>query len=228
MTLPSRPESSLTRFAPGSRPTHAFLEFRCPSTFQHLQRLRADSACASSSCCQAYLPDFAAPSEFLAPSAPCSASAFRPCFVPVPSMGLPSLRRFLPACSPAGLSARRCPPCRHPPCGGPASRISASAGRVSLLHGVSTGNARSSPGRFSPSRYRTFRSRSALPRRSSLGLLRVPSDPVLAHMVLGSTSCSSEFQRTRRSARLSLHLPPWGLRRFAAPTLRQGFRTGSP
>lgn len=92
----------------------AFLEFPCPSTFEQLQRpalqnrlslhllaCRGRPACARASIVRrAYLPDSASSSGFRTPSTLLSAAAFRPCFMPVPSMGFRFLRRFLPDRSP--------------------------------------------------------------------------------------------------------------------------------
>lgn len=115
--------------------------------------------------------------------------------MPVPSMGFPSLRRFLPVRSPKHLSAPRLllaviPLARHP-----ASRMSASVGRVATASWVSTRQHSLLPWSFhSPSR--SFPSGLA-PR------FRVAP-------LMGFSSCSSECQRTRRSARLAPPLPPWG------------------
>jgi len=85
--------------------------------------------------------------------------------------GLSSLRRFLPIRSPGSLSARsvlrvvvRLAPDRLR---GFRHRLDA----LRPLRMVSADGPRSFPGRFSPSRSRPYRSRSALPRRSSPGLL---------------------------------------------------------
>lgn len=129
------------------------------------------SACASLPSHRAYLTRLrGAPGV----SRPLDASfrnlLLRPCFVPVPSLGFSSLRRFLPARSPGSLSAR-------------SVLLVVTALARSRLRGfqhrsdawcramVSGVDTRSSPGCCVPSRYRPCRPRSALPRRSSPGLL---------------------------------------------------------
>jgi hypothetical protein len=82
----------------------AFLEFPCPSTFEQMQRPLADSTCVSSSSHRGYLPDFAASSGFRNPSTLHSATCLPALFRAGAVHGLSSLRRFLPARSPANLS----------------------------------------------------------------------------------------------------------------------------
>lgn len=108
-----------------------------------------------------------------------------------------TLRRFLPARSPVSLSARGVLRAVLPLARASTSRMSASVGCVSSVHGVSTCDARSSLGRcplrgiYLPV---SLRASASLLSWASLGALR--SLGLAASRSSGLSSCSSEFQRT--------------------------------
>lgn len=151
----------------------AFLEFPCPSTFEQMQRPLADSTCVSSSSHRGYLPDFAASSEFRTPSTLHSATCLPALFRAGAVHGLSYLRRFLPVRSPANLSVpgvlRVVIPLARHRLRGFQHRPDACRRFVGLALAPLA-----PPLVVFPFEVCTFRSRSALPRRSSHGLPWVP------------------------------------------------------